>query len=139
MNQFTLAKLLELWRLTPEDCVIRNYTKTSECDTFRNPLTAELIKRDLGFSEFEVSFTAFGSAKERSPQALTPERVIFNPPATIVIWKDGTKTVVKAQDDRYDRMTGVALCYMKKALGNTSRAFNDALKAAGIWEESNGN
>lgn len=130
MNQFTLAKLLELWMLTPEDCVIQNYSRKSECDTFRNPLTAELIKRDLGFSKFDVSFAVFGSAKERSCNALTPERIIFNPPATIVIWKDGTKTVVKAQDDRYDRMTGVALCYMKKALGNTSRALNDALRAA---------
>lgn len=130
MSQFTLAKLLELWRLTPEDCVIQNYSKKSEIDAFRNPLTAELIRRDLGFSEFEVSFAVFGSTKEYSCKDLTPKRVIFNPPATIVLWKDGTKTVVKAQDDRYDRMTGVALCYMKKALGNTSRVLNDALKAA---------
>lgn len=71
----------------------------------------------------------------KAPNAMKAKRVIFNPPATIVIWEDGTKTVVKAQDDRYDRMTGVAMCYMKKALGNTSRAFNDALRAAGIGEE----
>lgn len=71
-----------------------------------------------------------GDKRKQQPSPLHPERVIFNPPATIVIWKDGTKTVVKVQDDRYDRMTGVALCYVKKALGNTSRALNDALKAA---------
>lgn len=76
-----------------------------------------------------------GDKRKQQTRPLRPERVIFNPPATIVIWKDGTKTVVKAQEgDRYDRMTGVAMCYMKKALGNTSRAFNDALKAAGIGE-----
>lgn len=50
---------------------------------------------------------------------LTVERVIFNPPATIVLWEDGTKTVVKcSEDDDYSREMGLALCYMKKALGN---------------------
>lgn len=90
--------------------------------------------RDDGRAKMTYEFTAkeFEAMLNRwkAPNAMKAERVIFNPPATIVIWKDGTKTVVKAQDDRYDRMTGVALCYMKKALGNTSRAFNDALKAA---------
>ena len=56
-------------------------------------------------------------------------RVIYNPPATIVFWADGSKTVVKCdKDDVYDPKYGLALCYMKKALGS-SRAFNDALRA----------
>lgn len=56
-------------------------------------------------------------------------RVIYNPPATIAIWADGSKTVVKCdEDDVYDPKYGLALCYMKKALGS-SRAFNDALRA----------
>ena len=52
------------------------------------------------------------------------EKVIFNNPATIVIWADGTKTVVKCQKnkngkyEKYDKEKGLALCYMKKALGN---------------------
>jgi hypothetical protein len=60
--------------------------------------------------------------------ALKPKKVIFNNPATIVIWSDGTKTVVTRQKgDRYNKEEGLALCYMKKALGNSSRVFNDAL------------
>ena len=58
------------------------------------------------------------------------EKIIFNNPATIVLWKDGTKTVVKCQTkngDVYDPEKGIALCFMKKALGNTSRALNDIL------------
>ena len=56
-------------------------------------------------------------------------RVIYNPPATIAFWADGSKTVVKCdKDDVYDPKYGLALCYMKKALGS-SRAFNDALRA----------
>lgn len=59
------------------------------------------------------------------------KQVIFNPPATVVLWTDGTKTVVKCDpDDEFDKTTGVALCYMKKALGNTSRELNKALRKA---------
>ena len=61
------------------------------------------------------------------------DKVIYNNPATIVYWKDGTKTVVKCDPkDTYDPMTGLALCYMKKFLGNNSRKFNDALHDAGF-------
>lgn len=35
---------------------------------------------------------------DRKQQKLKVERVIFNTPATIVFWNDGTKTVVKCQE-----------------------------------------
>ena len=41
--------------------------------------------------------------------------VIFNNPATIVLWKDGTKTVVKCQKgDTYNPELGLAMCIIKK-------------------------
>ena len=50
-------------------------------------------------------------------------RVIFNPPATIVFWDDGTKTVVKAMDgEKFERYAGFAMACMKKMFGSTSRA-----------------
>lgn len=56
--------------------------------------------------------------------------VIINPPATIVKWADGTKTVVKCQnDEEYDAEKGIALCFMKKMCGNTSN-YNEILKTA---------
>ena len=46
-------------------------------------------------------------------------RVIFNKPATIVFWADGTKTVVKSQGkEKYDKEKGLAMAISKKALGN---------------------
>ena len=62
---------------------------------------------------------------------LTPEikRVIHNNPATIVFWGDGTKTVVKCQeDDRhgYSERVGLLMCIAKKFFGNTGH-FNDIL------------
>lgn len=45
--------------------------------------------------------------------------VIFNPPATIVLWADGSKTVVKCgEGDTYSKELGLAMCIAKKALGN---------------------
>lgn len=56
------------------------------------------------------------------------KKVIFNDPATIVLWNDGTKTVVKCQEgDTYDKEKGLALCIAKKALGNKSN-FNNEFK-----------
>jgi hypothetical protein len=73
---------------------------------------------------------------ERDPLAEAPrtkyipeiKTVHFNYPATVVIWEDGTKTVVKCQqDDFYSPETGLALCIAKKALGNKSN-FNNEFK-----------
>lgn len=56
------------------------------------------------------------------------DNVIFNPPATIVFWKDGTKTVVKCQEgDCFDHEKGIAMAYFKKLHGNTG-AYNNILK-----------
>lgn len=58
------------------------------------------------------------------------KKVIFNDPATIVLWSDGTKTVVKCgKDDMYDKEKGLALCFMKKALGNKCKGrYNNTFK-----------
>jgi hypothetical protein len=54
--------------------------------------------------------------------------VIFNDPATIVFWVDGSKTVVKTQNgEAFDKEKGLAMCYWKKHTGNNGR-FNETLK-----------
>ena len=58
------------------------------------------------------------------------EKVIYNDPATIVFWKDGTKTVVKAcEDDEYDPEKGLAMAISKKALGNKGNYYETFKKA----------
>lgn len=44
--------------------------------------------------------------------------VIYNRPATIVFWKDGTKTVVKCENEEFDPEKGLAMAIAKKVLGN---------------------
>ncbi len=51
-------------------------------------------------------------------------RVIFNNPATIVLWEDGTKTVVKAHGDEFDEEKGLAMAIAKRALGNTGSYYD---------------
>ena len=49
---------------------------------------------------------------------LKMKKVIFNDPATIVYWNDGTKTVVKASDgDEFDAEKGLAMAVVKKTIG----------------------
>ena len=51
------------------------------------------------------------------------ERVVFNDPATVVMWSDGTKTVVKTRNEPFDPEKGLAMCFAKKALGNKGRYY----------------
>lgn len=56
-------------------------------------------------------------------------RVIFNAPAVIVMWADGSKTVVKAQKgEKFDPEKGLSMAISKKALGNGSKYY-DTFKA----------
>ena len=52
------------------------------------------------------------------------KKVVFNNPATIVFWSDGSKTVVKANLDDYDPEKGLAMAIAKKALGNEGNYYN---------------
>lgn len=56
------------------------------------------------------------------------EDVIFNGPATIVKWTDGTKTIVKCKEGEINNpYMGLAMCIAKKVLGNKGN-FNDVFK-----------
>ena len=55
--------------------------------------------------------------------SLSPKKIIFNGPATIVMWTDGTKTVVKQSKlDNYDYEKGFAMCVVKKVFGDRYNA-----------------
>lgn len=41
------------------------------------------------------------------------EKVIFNPPATIVVFKDGSKIVTKAHAESFDAEKGLAMAMMR--------------------------
>lgn len=71
---------------------------------------------------------------------LAVTNVIFNDPATIVFWNDGTKTVVKRQNDEpYDPEKGMAMAVAKKALGNEGNYYNTFSKYLGKLDETSDN
>jgi uncharacterized protein YlzI (FlbEa/FlbD family) len=53
--------------------------------------------------------------------SLEIKQVIFNNPATIIIWKDGSKTVVKASGDEFNEEFGFAMAYLKKIFGERNK------------------
>ena len=56
--------------------------------------------------------------------------VIFNGPATIVFWSDGDKTIVRCENEDFDKEKGLAMAIAKKFLGtNKSKSnYNDVFK-----------
>lgn len=62
----------------------------------------------------------------RTTQTVIPKikDVIYNGPATIVFWKDGTKTVVKCTNEKFDPEKGLAMAFSKKMLGNKGNYYN---------------
>lgn len=71
----------------------------------------------------------------------TPQikKLIFNPPATIVFWNDGTKTVVKCQNyEEFDPEKGLAMAFFKKMHGNKGHYFEEIKKWTEGYANSNG-
>ena len=63
------------------------------------------------------------------PNWLSIKKVVFNDPATIVFWGDGTKTVVKCSDNEaFDPEKGLVMAIAKKAFGNRGNYYNQIKK-----------
>lgn len=118
-------------------CYICNNRDTSACyrcigwdryksDTLINPALAMdidkemkmLAKVDLNSLKVDLN-SLFGVKSVERKTDMRIKKVYFNDPATVVLWEDGTKTIVKAgKGDIYDPEKGLAMAIAKKALGN---------------------
>ena len=67
--------------------------------------------------------------------AASIKKVIFNPPATIVFWSDGTKTVVKCHvNDIFDPEKGLAMAVAKRCANNSPEFYPEMRK----WIDKSG-
>ena len=67
--------------------------------------------------------------KKDKPALPEIDHVIFNNPATIIFWKDDTKTVVKVNNgEPYDPEKGLAMAMIKKVLGNKGNYYKTIRK-----------
>lgn len=72
---------------------------------------------DMSVKDFVLPLSEI--AKHKGNTLPEIKKVIFNDPATIVYWTDGTKTVVKCMEgDVYTKWSGLALCICKKLMGD---------------------
>lgn len=111
--------------------------------------TAIIEQNEWGSPKRETWFAITPSMEIRyiRPEMLATafriKKAIFNPPATIVLWEDGTKTVVKCQmcgacigkvdasmefHPCFDPEKGLAMCIAKRALGNKGNYYNEFKK-----------
>lgn len=72
---------------------------------------------------------------ETNMTAASIKNVIFAPPATIVYWSDGSKTVVKCSEkDVFDPEKGLAMAIAKRCGGNKGSYYKEIQK----WVEKSG-
>lgn len=98
--------------------------------------TVEMCTSDMFNSlTVEATLAPYNLVESFGPTPLIKD-VIFNPPATIVFWDDGSKTVVRAQgDDVYDPEKGLAMAISKKTLGNKYDYYHTFKKYLKKWNK----
>ena len=97
------------------------YAITSE---FEKGLYSALDNRNT-FQEFMAKMSI---VQNKQLMHNSIKKVIFNNPATIVIWVDGSKTVVKCDDEKYDPEKGLAMAICKRLLGNNQGYYYEVFK-----------
>ena len=90
----------------------------------------------MRYNDYEVNYVPYSDIYNRiASYTQTPKQkamnsitnVIFNNPATIVFWSDGTKTVVKCDErDEFDPEKGLAMAICKRHFGGGF--YNDIFK-----------
>jgi hypothetical protein len=82
--------------------------------------------------------TAYGAKSNKKSNVPEIKDVIFNEPATIVFWTDGTKTVVKAGfGEQFDPEKGLAMAIAKKHFGNEGNYYNNIKKWTNEYHNRN--
>lgn len=92
------------------DVVVNN---CAFCDIYPNAFN------ETGLERLRIEPGSDNICTSKSNPNIMPKKIIFNGPATIVMWTDGTKTVVKQSNlDDYDYEKGFAMCVVKKVFGD---------------------
>jgi len=71
---------------------------------------------------------AYEKSKPKPKPKDPVKSILINPVkgATTVVWKDGTATMVRCNNEEFDAEKGIAMCFMKKVFDNRG-CFNDFL------------
>lgn len=84
--------------------------------------------RKIKYYKKELISDMYGTVSVWKKIELLIDRVIFNEPATIILWKDGIKTVVKTQDgEPFDKEKGFLMA-IAKYLNRDKANYNNLIK-----------
>lgn len=118
-------------RIDIDDAIKAHYCKEEIKKMINNTFgVPEFAKRKKFTEMFEGEIKGLVSYK----------KIIFSGPCTIILWKDGTKTIAKTSGgEAFDPEKGVSICFMKKMLGHTET--NKILRKANkdFYDEEGGN
>ena len=101
--------------------------------TYENPV--KIVKTEKGrfISNADFFRTIMQIKPVRVPKIKKPyEKILVNneKEVVVIIWRDGTKTIMKPQPgDTFDAEKGIAMAFMKKMYHNRG-CFNDAFRDA---------
>lgn len=104
----------------------------SDHHTIKLVVADKMAKRhhdEVDAMTYGINDVAVTKAMDEAIRSIIPvwiiTKVIFNDPATIVYWRDGSRTVVKAMDgEQFDPEKGLAMAICKKLLGTSESGGN---------------
>ena len=116
-----------------------DYTIKVNVDGF-DPFFSERVKEAIEAINNERhiyyrGFTTWRNEYQKERDKFDIKDVIFNDPATIVLWADGTKRVVKAENEPFDPEKGLAMAISKRALGDKYNYYDTFKKYVGRYEK----
>lgn len=107
-----------------KDIVITSYEVhyKEENDMKSNDTTVGAVYNSMTHCQKKVCQFMIAEALKNAIRTFTPDsikKVIYNDPATIIVWSDGTKTIVKCMEDEdYDPEKGFMAAVTKKVFGD---------------------
>lgn len=114
-----------LWRVNS----IRTSSAMIDGDNYLEARLYGVPQRSFGIGSFDHIRNELNSLLDNGFSKPKIDKVIYNDPATIILWADGSKTVVKCQEgDTYNPETGFVMAYLKKMLGNDNTFNKEILK-----------
>lgn len=104
------------------DAAMSRYIKyKNDMKQVRNQTYSSTVKLMENLKYLSTKQSAFSDTVSSIPEI---KSVIYSGPATIVFWEDGTKTVVKCKNEKFDPEKGLAMAFSKKMLGNKGNYYN---------------
>ena len=108
--------------MEPNNSYVNTYTKAI-ADYFSRK--DNLTNEDRATAKCLINSIYGAASMSMNNKSVFLKKVIYNDPATIAFWSDGTKTIVKAQPgDIFDPEKGLAMVIAKKACGNKGNYYN---------------